>query len=469
MAYQYVVTDQFNAIDLGGVDRVFVKSTAALIVSGGPAINGTGDHHTAVIEGAVVGENDGIKLGDSAAVDNAQTVIVSEEGSVRGEDAGVDCLGYNTLIRNAGSISGYNYGVHLDSQAQFASYVINEGDISSSAYGVQIEGFGSTYIRNSGTISGTSAAIKSESVVAFDSVVNRGQIIGNVELGGGSDRYDGRQGLIDGSVYGEGGDDILRGGVEDDFMSGGQGLDTLFGNAGDDVLFGENDNDILRGGDGDDILLGGLGTSDPDGDDTLIGGNGADTMYGGGGSDRYVVNDLGDVVVESNVAGVDTVDTSVSFSLTGLFVEFVNLTGADNISATGNSLANTISGNGGANTIAAKGGADTLTGGAGADTFVFDTGLSAANVDLITDFRTVDTIQLAKSVFSAIAGSGVLTAAQFKANAAGAATDSDDRIVYDINDGRLFYDADGSGAGAKVQFAVLSGAPTISSADFLIV
>ena len=50
-----------------------------------------------------------------------------------------------------------------------------------------------------------------------------------------------------------------------------------------------------------------------------------------------------------------------------------------------------------------------------------------------------------------------------------AAHDADDRIIYDENSGALFYDADGSGAGAAVQFASLRHHPAITAADFLVV
>ena len=50
-----------------------------------------------------------------------------------------------------------------------------------------------------------------------------------------------------------------------------------------------------------------------------------------------------------------------------------------------------------------------------------------------------------------------------------AAADSDDRIVYDQATGSLFYDADGSGSGAALLFAVLDTSPTIAASDFAVV
>ena len=43
-------------------------------------------------------------------------------------------------------------------------------------------------------------------------------------------------------------------------------------------------------------------------------------------------------------------------------------------------------------------------------------------------------------------------------------------IKYDIGTGNLFYDADGNGAGAVVQFATLSNIPTdITAASFIFI
>ncbi|PSJ64874.1 hypothetical protein C7I84_04390 [Mesorhizobium ephedrae] len=112
-----------------------------------------------------------------------------------------------------------------------------------------------------------------------------------------------------------------------------------------------------------------------------------------------------------------------------------------------------------------------MVGGAGSDIFVFDTALSQiTNVDLIRDFVTaVDTIQLDNAIFDAILGTGTLSADQFVANASGTAQDASHRIIYEIDEGRLFYDADGNGAGESVIFTVLDNAPALSHADFVIV
>jgi Ca2+-binding RTX toxin-like protein len=158
---------------------------------------------------------------------------------------------------------------------------------------------------------------------------------------------------------------------------------------------------------------------------------------------------------------------------------------------TGNALANTLVGNASANTLyglagndvleGADGndtliggsGRDTLKGGAGADKFVFNTAPLALHNDTITDFISGDgdSIVLSKSVFAALSV-GSLTAEQFHA-AAGATTslDAADRVIYDTTTGKLYYDADGLGGAAAVQFATVGdgSAPALAFTDFLVV
>ncbi|MEQ1767133.1 MAG: calcium-binding protein, partial [Methylotenera sp.] len=113
-------------------------------------------------------------------------------------------------------------------------------------------------------------------------------------------------------------------------------------------------------------------------------------------------------------------------------------------------------------------GKDLLTGGNGNDVFNFSTHLSSTfNIDTITDFTAgEDVIQLDRSIFSEIRINGVLSESLFYIGSA--ATQADDRIVYDQTIGALYYDADGSGVSQQVQFATLIGTPTVTYADFVI-
>jgi len=112
---------------------------------------------------------------------------------------------------------------------------------------------------------------------------------------------------------------------------------------------------------------------------TLDGGAGADTKLGGAGNDTYIVDNVGDAVVENAGEGTDLVQASVSYTL-GANVENLTLTGSAAINGTGNGLANVITGNAAANTLDGAGGLDTLTGNGGYDTYLFKSGYGSLTV-----------------------------------------------------------------------------------------
>ena len=69
----------------------------------------------------------------------------------------------------------------------------------------------------------------------------------------------------------------------------------------------------------------------------LNGGSGNDTMIGQSGDDTYVVDSTADVIVEGLGMGLDSVESSASFTLSSN-VENLTLTGASAINATGNTV-----------------------------------------------------------------------------------------------------------------------------------
>jgi serralysin len=229
---------------------------------------------------------------------------------------------------------------------------------------------------------------------------------------------------------------------------------------------------MLSAGSGYDTLDGGVGN------DTLDGGAGSDSMSGGAGNDFFILDSAGDRVSDS--AGTDTILLRTgSISLGGIYVE--NVTGdiaGQAFSITGNSLANvltggaladTINGGVGNDTLIGGLGADSLIGGTGLDQFIFNAALGAANVDTLQGYSVADdTILLDRTIFTAFGSSGTLADGAFKAGAA--ATDADDRIIYNSGTGALLYDADGVGGTAAVQFATLTGVSgIINNTEFLII
>ncbi len=209
----------------------------------------------------------------------------------------------------------------------------------------------------------------------------------------------------------------------------------------------------------------------------LDGGTGADTLIGGAGNDVYVVENTGDTIQETGTDAGDSVRSWLDWTL-GDNLESLTLLGTKNLNGNGNSLNNTLTGNGGNNTFSGgagndfldgASGNDTLTGDAGADTFAFTTPLNALrNVDTLTDFVSgTDKIQLSLAIFRELGFSGAPSTDAFF-HAGSAAHDTTDRILYDQANGALFYDADGTGALAAVQFAVFSSGPTLLYTDFVV-
>jgi Ca2+-binding RTX toxin-like protein len=113
-------------------------------------------------------------------------------------------------------------------------------------------------------------------------------------------------------------------------------------------------------------------------------------------------------------------------------------------------------------------GNDTLTGGAGADQFNFNTAPNASsNLDTLTDFTPgSDKLALDDLIYTSLGANVEATELRSGAGLSTAA-DANDFLIYNSTTGALYYDADGVGGTAAVQFAVLTGAPTISSSDFL--
>ncbi|MFS2071434.1 M10 family metallopeptidase C-terminal domain-containing protein [Pseudomonas sp. CT11-2] len=124
------------------------------------------------------------------------------------------------------------------------------------------------------------------------------------------------------------------------------------------TVLGNDLNNTLTGNSADNVLNGGLG---------------ADLMIGGAGNDTYVVDNLGDVIIETSAlaSGIDTVSSSLDYTL-GSNLENLTLLGAANLNGTGNALNNVIIGNTGNNILDGGIGADTLAGGTGNDTYIVD-------------------------------------------------------------------------------------------------
>lgn len=236
------------------------------------------------------------------------------------------------------------------------------------------------------------------------------------------------------SILGDGGNDALSGGSENDTLVGGDGQDRLDGGTGADSLVGGMGNDsffvdnaldgILElAGEGNDTVFASVsytvssfvesvalsGSAGIDavgnaqdntmfgntaanrltggaGNDTLDGGAGADTLIGGTGNDVFVIDNVGDRIVEPSNEGVDQVRTTVSFAME-LYTENLLLLGTAAINGSGNSLDNVIIGNVAGNLLLGGAGNDSMDAGAGADTVDGEDGndtlLGGADADVV--------------------------------------------------------------------------------------
>lgn len=223
------------------------------------------------------------------------------------------------------------------------------------------------------------------------------------------------------------------------------------GTSRNDRLNGTPGNDTLDGGAGNDTLIGGAGN------DSLIGGAGTDSLDGGAGNDTFVVSS-GDRL--SDASGIDHVMSDITWTL-GSGFENLTLTGSRPINGTGNNLANAIAGNGAANALRGGAGNDTLSGAAGRDSFDFTNAPGAGNADRILDFASgTDKIRLDDAVHRGLGRGGNFSAEDARFWAAPGATgghDANDRVIYNTSTGQLYYDADGSGAGAPRLIATVTG------------
>ncbi|MFB8790443.1 MAG: DUF4347 domain-containing protein [Potamolinea sp.] len=333
-----VVTENLNE----GTDTVNSSITYTLganlenlTLTGTSAINGTGN-----------------ALNNKLTGNSANNVLTGAAGN----DTLDGGLGNDAM---AGGVGDDNY--YVDSAADVVTENLNEGTdtVNSSityTLGANLENL---------TLTGTSA------------IAATGNALNNKLTGNSGNNV----------LTGAAGNDTLDGGLGNDAMTGGVGNDSYYVDSAADVVT-ENLNEgtdtvnssitYTLGDNLENLTLTGTsainGTGNAfnnvitgnSGNNTLDGGLGIDTMGGDLGDDSYYVDSTSDVVKENLNEGIDTVFSSISYTLAAN-VENLTLTGSNNINATGNNLNNVITGNSGNNSLYAGLGADILFGEDGND------------------------------------------------------------------------------------------------------
>ncbi|SDX40504.1 Ca2+-binding protein, RTX toxin-related [Allochromatium warmingii] len=294
------------------------------------------------------------------------------------------------------------------------------------------------------------------------------------------------------TLKGEKGDDVYIVGLNDLVIEkANEGIDTVIASA-DWQLGAHIENLTLKKG-----STAKKGTGN-DLDNVLKGNSLANELSGGKGDDTYYIGAI-DKVFEILDGGIDTVYSSANFALPDHVENLVLIDKAQN--GKGNSLDNILTGNsanntleaylgrdivygeGGDDTLISKEGNHTLIGGEGKDLFV----MTSFDITTIADFNsTQDEIGLTKAVFESITGtskkSSVYTSSATLSNPKksyldsdafymdnnGVATQASHRILYDKDDGILYYDPDGSDNQEAILFGVIGSNIALNADNFVV-
>lgn len=315
----------------------------------------------------------------------------------------------------------------------------------------------------------------------FDATTNTGSIKAGTYQANykNIERLDIRGTNYDDNIVGTNGNDSLNGGAN--------GNDQMFGGAGDDRLIADysNGNNLLDGGQGNDNLSASGDVFEYRGEVDISAISGNNTLLGGAGDDTLTANyTSGDNQLEGG-EGNDYLSASGKdfYTYYGLYSASGNNklkggAGDDKLIVDYSSGDNSLEGNDGNDYLSASGafgknifngglGNDILIGGKGANTFVFNN--YQQGVDRLDNFNvTSDRIQVFSAGFDSGLSKNALLANQFTIGAS--ATTNDQRFIYNLSTGALYFDQDGSAATfSQVKFAQLSTGLSLTNNNFVVV
>jgi Ca2+-binding RTX toxin-like protein len=374
--------------------------------NGGNCVLAETGSHSVRVEGALATEGDAIALYGSLA--DRGEVFLASTGYITASTGIFMATGEN-VITNYGLIDATGTGIY-----SYGVTRVTNGGIIDANYGIVADGDDSLRVLNTGTILADTMAIGGSGQA--DEVRNQGQIFGIIELYGGHDLYDGRDGTVAGVVFGGEGDDMFRAGAGAEIFHGGDGIDTLDFRTGGPVRVALDGSREHTGAAADDsyIAIENIQGSRL-GNDDLTGDIASNTLFGLGGNDKL----SGGIGADSLVGGV---------------------------------------------------GRDKLTGGEGDDRFVFN----AVNEggDSISDFGNITRNNDAFAIYAAGFGGGLVAGAldpkYFQSRADHVAQDADDRFLFDTATSELWFDVNGNLAGGQTLIASVQSGVSLSALDILL-
>lgn len=379
---------------LTGNDDLNVAAGVTLFSQTADAILANTGQHTITVSGLVKAHDDAI---NTIGCDAAQTIVIAAGGTLMAGYTGIELDGDGVILDGVGSTL-INHGTILASGSGLSLFVrdagttavTNTGYIFGEKFGVWNKfGIGVLNFANTGTIE--SAGKSFFGGTATDNLTNAGIMKGDVFLNGGDDVYLGESGVVYGVIHGGDGDDRFVLGNAPDKVNGGFGFDTLdFSGVTTGLIVDLANSSWSQGA----AVVGDSYTSI----EAVIGGTKSDTLRG------------------------DAANNALS----------------------GRGGSDRLEGGDGQDTLIGGNGSDMLTGGAGADTFAYY-GQSEFR-DRITDFEVgIDILRFAGSAVGLGTHVGGLDPDRFHSTTTNAASDSEDRFIFNTTDATLWWDRDGSG------------------------
>jgi Ca2+-binding RTX toxin-like protein len=281
-------------------ELIFVEDLQPIVSEGMTTDAGNGDYYP---EGGR--QNPGIRLLNDNRLDG-DSVIVLPQISARSS------YGYTS------EVFVVNEDAPSDTYNNFGSKLIRKGDLNRSAV----------------------------LLIQDDEATNSGRLERINLQALGRNFWDSRNNNLDHTILGSNSNDIIY---------GGSGKDIIFGLGGNDQIFGEGGSNFLFGNQGNDSLYGGSGQ------DWLDGGEGDDIMSGKDGDDTYVLDSLGDRIIDQPGTGIETVRSYLNTTTLQAGMDHLFLLG-EAFEGRGNNLDNLIIGTTGSNFLFGEGGNDIIVG-----------------------------------------------------------------------------------------------------------